>query len=159
MRRSNVHADRSKSMNHSAHDYLQEVKLEMDSGYTLDCVAHACALARLLLDDGRTPWIGRLRETIQRDDYIFHAPLTPIRSMGNARPTWTTHYVCCAGDEVYDPIAGKPLAIADYAQIIFGRVIPVVEHFSPEVTADLLQRDELRRAFRPGLVRDLEPRA
>jgi hypothetical protein len=136
-------------MNHSAHDYLQEVSLEMDSGYTLDCVAHACALARLLLDDGRAPWIGRLRETIQLDEHVFHAPLIPTRFKGNAARTWTTHYVCCAEGQVYDPIAGQSLPIADYAHVMFGRALPVVEHFSPAVTAELLQRGELRNAFRP----------
>jgi hypothetical protein len=128
-------------------DYLRDVSLEMDSGYTLDCVAHACALARLLLDAGRAPWIGRLRETIEREDHVFHAPLTPARFKGR---TWTTHYVCCAGNEVYDPIAGQPLPLGSYAEIVFRRALPVVEHFSPDVTAELLVRGELRLAFRPG---------
>jgi hypothetical protein len=133
-----------------AHDYLRDVSLAMNSGYTLDCVAHVCALARLLYDAGRAPWIGRLRETIEREDHVFHAPLIPTRFKGNAARTWTTHYVCCSENEVYDPIAGRPLRVDEYARIIFGRALPVVEHFSPQVTADLLERGELRLAFRPG---------
>lgn len=118
-------------MSDSANDYLLEVSREMDSGYTLDCVAHACALAGLLFDAGRAPWIGRLRETIERGDHVFHAPLIPARFKGKTARTWTTHYVCCSEGEVYDPIAGRPLPIGDYAQVIFGRALQVVEHFSP----------------------------
>jgi hypothetical protein len=134
------------SKEETAIDYLHDVSREMDSGYTLDCVAHACALATLLLDAGRAPWIGRLRETIEREDHVFHAPLTPARFKNR---TWTTHYVCCVGNEVYDPIVGKPLPLESYAEAVFGRPLPVVEHFSPEVTAELLGRGELRLAFRP----------
>ena len=137
------------SKEETAIDYLRDVSLEMDSGYTLDCVAHACALARLLLDAGRAPWIGRLRETIDLGENVFHAPLTPVRFKGAHARTWTTHYVCCAEDVVYDPIVGKPLPVGSYAEAVFGRVLPVVEHFSPEVTAELLGRGELRLAFRP----------
>ena len=75
----------------AAIDYLRDVSLEMDSGYTLDCVAHACALARLLLDAGRAPWIGRVRETIDRGEHVLHAPLTPARFKGTLARTWTTH--------------------------------------------------------------------
>ena len=139
----------NRGMSESANDYLRDVSLEMDSGYTLDCVAHACALARLLYDAGRAPWIGRLRETIEREDHVFHAPLNATRFKGHAARTWTTHYVCCAGGEVYDPIAGRPLPLGSYAEVVFGRALPVVEHFSPRVTAELLGRGELRMAFRP----------
>lgn len=134
------------SKEETALDYLRDVSREMESGYTLDCVAHACALARLLLDEGRAPWIGRLRETIDRGDHVFHAPLTPERFKAR---TWTTHYVCCADGEVYDPIAGKPVPVESYGELVFGRALPVVEHFSPQVTAELLGRGELRLAFRP----------
>lgn len=137
------------SKEETALHYLRDVSRQMDSGYTLHCVAHACALAHLLLDAGRAPWIGRLRETIERQDHVFHAPLTPVRFKGKAGPTWTTHYVCCVENDVYDPIAGKPLSIDDYAEVVFGRALPVVEHFSPEVTAELAGRGELRLAFRP----------
>jgi hypothetical protein len=138
------------SKEETAIDYLRVVSLEMKSGYTLDCVTHACALARLLLDAGRAPWIGRLRETIERGEHVFHAPLTPVRFKGKAARTWTTHYACCAGNEVYDPIAGQPIPLGSYAEVVFGRALPVVEHFSPQVTAELLGRGELRMAFRPG---------
>lgn len=135
------------SKEETAIDYLRDVSREMESGYTLDCVAHACALAKLLLDAGQAPWIGRLRETIDLGEHVFHAPLTPVRFQAR---TWTTHYVCCAGNEVYDPIVGKPVPAGSYAEVVFGRALPVVEHFSPAVTAELLGRGELRLAFRSG---------
>jgi hypothetical protein len=120
----------------------------MSGGYTFDCVAHACALAQLLLNEGRRPWIGRLRDITESPEGIFHAPLMPIRFTGSFARVWSTHYVCCAGDDVYDPIVGTPLPVAQYAPAVFGRELTVQEHRSPDATADLLHRGELRQSFR-----------
>jgi hypothetical protein len=120
----------------------------MNGGYTFDCVTHACALAKLLLDEGRQPWIGRLREVRQEGEHVFHAPLIPARFTGPHARTWNTHYVCCEGGDVYDPIAGAPLPIDRYAEAVFGRALPVAEHWSVGATADLLRRGELRQSFR-----------
>lgn len=125
----------------AAEDYLRSL-----TEYTLDCVAHAANVAELLLQDGRAPWIGRIRETRKTErGGTFHAPLTPIRF---ASHTWTTHYVCCVGEEVYDPIAGGPLPVATYAQTVFGRPLPVERFLTSEQTAELLARGEFRKACR-----------
>ena len=116
-----------------------------ESGYTLDCVAHACKLAQLLRDAGQAPWIGRVRETRVTERGTFHAPLTPLKLW---RSTWTTHYVCCADGHVYDPIESEPVPIDRYVEVVFGRTLSVEEFLSADRTAELLQRGELRRAFR-----------
>src|SRR5215203_4903075 len=108
----------------------------MKGGYTFDCVTHACALAKLLLEEGRQPWIGRLREVRQVGEDVFHAPLIPTRFTGGLARTWNTHYVCCVAGDVYDPIAGAPLPVGRYAETVFGRALPVDEHLSTEATAD-----------------------
>lgn len=115
----------------------------MQSAYTADCVTHAAALAALLIDEGRAPWIARLRE-VAAD---FWAPLSPLRFPAT---TWNTHYVCCADGLAFDPILGVPHPLDGYAAAVFGRAIPLVEHFPPAVTAELVRRGELRKAFHPN---------
>jgi hypothetical protein len=117
----------------------------LSDSYTLDCVAHATKLAELLLQENRAPWIGRLRDRRETPKGTFHAPLTPLRFR---RHTWTTHYVCCEGDEVYDPIAGEPLPADVYAETVFGRPLPIERFLTPEQTAELLARGELGKACR-----------
>lgn len=116
----------------------------MNGGYTQDCVAHACELAQRFAAEGKRPWIGRVRD--QHGDY--HEPLMPLRFAGGPAPVWNVHYICCVDGDVYDPIVGAAVPVEDFAQVVFGKVLPVIEHVSPDTTADLLQRGELRRAFR-----------
>ena len=126
--------------------YLRSTSEAMTAGYSADCVTHACAVADLLLAEGASPWIGRLRHVTDRDGQPFHEPLIPTRFR---MLTWNTHYVCCLEDEVYDPIVGEPVAIDRYAAIVFGRHIPIQEHLTPEATAELLRSGGLRKAFHP----------
>jgi hypothetical protein len=121
----------------------------MQDGYTENCVTHACAIARLLLAERRAPWIGRLREVIPHGDTTFHAPLTPKRFQA---VTWNTHYVCCSGDQVFDPMVGEAIAVAEYASHVFGREIPVEEFLNALVTEILLHEGRLKQAFRPLLI-------
>ncbi len=123
----------------------------MTDRYTAaDCVTHAIALAERLLAAGERPWIGRLRNITLRGEDVFHEPLTPLRFRTS---TWTTHYVCCCEGEVWDPIAGTPVAIADYARTVFGHEVPMAEHLSSEETARLAAGGRLREAFRPQPLR------
>ena len=125
--------------------YLQTTSADMAaSGYTHDCVHHATTLAALLRAAGQQPWIARLKD-VRLGTNVFHAPLIPIRFPRN---TWTTHYVACAGREVYDPIAGEPVPVEKYAELVFGRAIPVVEFLSVVETGSLLERGELTHALR-----------
>jgi hypothetical protein len=119
----------------------------MENGYSEDCVAHACRLAELLLAEGRAPWIGRIREAIDRGDHVFHGPLIPKRFPAI---TWNTHYVCCCEGEVHDPLAGTPVAIDQYARTLFGREIEIEVHLDAEATRRLVDRGELRVSFRLG---------
>jgi hypothetical protein len=131
----------------SAVDYLSEISAALDDGYPADCVTHACRLAELLYASGKKPWIARLRDTRHVATGVFHGPLTPIRLAGRNGPTWTTHYVACEADNVYDPLIGSPVAIADYATLAFGRDIPLHRFLDEATTAELCRRNELRAAF------------
>ena len=127
----------------SAADYIREAATA--ERYEQDCVAHACRIAELLLAERREPWIGRIRD-VQGN---YHGPLIPLRYLGKGAPTWTTHYVACAGREVFDPLAGEPVEVDRYTIEVFGRKLDVVEHFDAGETQRLLQSGEFLQAFRP----------
>ena len=130
-----------------ATDYLREVSAAIGDGYRDDCVTHACRLAELLHADGKAPWIGRLRDVMHDGDQVFHGPLIPERLAGRNPPAWTTHYVACTGDTVYDPLAGDPVAIGRYSEFVFGREIPVETFLDANATAHLCRLGELRAAM------------
>jgi hypothetical protein len=100
-----------------------------------------------LLAEGRSPWIGRIRERIDRGDHVFHGPLIPKRL---PTITWTTHYVCCCDGEVYDPLTGTPVAVDGYVRTVFGRDIDIEIHLDADATRHLIDRGELRISFRLG---------
>jgi hypothetical protein len=131
----------------TAAGYLRETDLAMKNGYREDCVAHACRLAELLLAEGKSPWIGRIHEAIDRGDAVFHGPLIPRRF---PMLTWNTHYVCCCDGEVHDPLAGTPVPHAAYARTVFGRDIEIDVHLDAAATRRLIDRGELRISFRLG---------
>jgi hypothetical protein len=131
----------------TAVDYLREISARLDHGYPDDCVIHACRLVELLQAEGKKPWIGRLRDVRQVAAGVFHGPLTPIRLLGRKGPTWTTHYVACDGDMVYDPLTTAPVALADYARLAFGRDIPVKTFLDEAATAELYRLNRLKTAF------------
>lgn len=128
-------------------DYLLEYSA-LDQGYSGDCVTHACRLAELLFAEGQSPWIGRLRDVSRTAAGVFHGPLTPRGLVGRNARTWTTHYVACVGDSVYDPLAGMPIALAEYSSSVFGREIPIETFLDAEATAQLCRLDTLHAAFR-----------
>ena len=128
----------------TAADYLRELSLAMQERYAGDCVVHACRIAELLLAEQRAPWIGRIRHIEQRGDSEFRGYLFPRRYAGTGAMAWTTHYVACAGREVYDPLAGKPVDVDAYAEAVFGKPLPVVTHLDAAETERLLINGELR---------------
>src|SRR5438270_5013911 len=113
--------------------YLEEQSALFRSGGYWNCLAAARKLSTLLLADGRSPWIARLRKTVAVGAEVFHAPLIP-RAQGVAA-TWTTHYVCCCDGMAYDPVAGRVIRLETYSLELFGKEIPS-ELFVP---ADELQ--------------------
>jgi hypothetical protein len=131
----------------TACDYLRQISSALDGGYPADCVTHACRLAGLLYAEGKKPWVARLRDVRQSVSGVFHGPLTPLRLAGRRGPTWTTHYVTCEGDLVYDPLTGTPVAMAEYPVLAFGRTIPMERFLDEAATAELCRRKELRSAF------------
>jgi hypothetical protein len=129
----------------AAREYLEQTSAAMSAGYTADCVVHACAVAELLLDAGRAPWIGRLRHLTERNGGVFYEPLVPRRFRGT---TWNTHYVCCCDGEVYDPLLGRTVPVEDYGQEVFGLDLAIAEHLSAEATARMAREGTLKDAFR-----------
>lgn len=108
--------------------YLEGQSALVRSGGYWNCLVAARELSALLLAEGRSPWIARLRKTETIGEEIFHAPLTP-RAPGVAA-TWTTHYVCCCDATVYDPVAGRTTRLEAYSLEVFGQHIPM-EVFVP----------------------------
>ena len=102
--------------------YLEEQSALFRSGGFWNCLAAARKLSALLVAEGRSPWIARLRKTEDRGGEVFHAPLV-ARAAGFAA-AWTTHYVCCCDEAAYDPVAGRPVALEAYCVEVFGEQIP-----------------------------------
>jgi len=108
-----------------------------------NCLSAVETLAALLLEGGRSPWIGRLRKSEARGDTVFHGPLMPLRFHGAI--TWTTHYVCIERGIVYDPVALRPLPLRRYSQAVFGEEIPI-ETFVAEGDAEKYLRSRSLRS-------------
>lgn len=123
----------------------------MHDRYPGDCVTHACRLVELLLAEGRAPWIGRLRHWTTLHGAPFRLPLIPVRfAAAREAPAWSTHYVACAGSEVYDPLLDGPVAVEPYTEMVFGKSVAIEELLDAEATARLARNGELRRAMRYG---------
>lgn len=88
-----------------------------------DWLAAAETFAALLLQEGRSPWIGRLRKSEARGDAVFHAPLIPLRSCGAM--AWTTHEVCVDRGIVHDPAGLRPLLVRRDGRSVFGEELPI----------------------------------
>ena len=114
--------------------------MEQSGRYDANCVTHAARVAELLLHEGKSPWIGRIRD--RRDNFV--GPLIPKR-FGDL--TWNTHYVACAGRDVYDPIVGSPVDVSEYTRVVFGRDIDVATRCDEAETRRLLEAGELYRAL------------
>lgn len=119
----------------------------MTDGYVDDCAIHAVRIARLLIEDGAAPWIGKL----VRQSGDVRLPLIPRRFRDL---TWTTHYVACAGSQAYDPIAGAPIAVDVYAREVFGVEVEVETHLDADTTARLIANGEIRRSFGRAVYRE-----
>src|SRR6185436_11155696 len=110
--------------------YFRAQAAVIDARGFWNCLAAVETLAALLIEEGRSPWIGRLRKSEARGDSVFHAPLMPLRFHGAI--TWTTHYVCVERGTVYDPAAARPLPLSSYSQEVFGEEIPIETFVAPE---------------------------
>ncbi len=137
----------------TAADYLREITAVLSRGYPADCVTHACRLVELLLAEGASPWIGRLRDETHQPYGVMHGPLIPKQLTGRNARTWTTHYVACADGSVYDPLAGIAVPIVDYPVFVFGRPIPIETFLDVEETDALSRLGNLKAAFRVDVMR------
>jgi len=103
--------------------YFREQVAVINSGVFWNCLAAAETLAALLLREGRSPWIGRLRKTEARGDNMFHGPL--IAAGSPKLLAWTTHYVCVDRDIVYDPVGSRPMLLRRYSRSVFGEDLTI----------------------------------
>lgn len=111
--------------------YFAEKHLQLADHYQGDCLAIAREIARLLLGEGKDPFIGLLVKKEMRGENKFYHPLIPKKYQG--RVTWTKHYVCCYDGKVYDPIFEEPLEIGGYSQRVFGLDISVQTFIPKEI--------------------------
>ena len=100
---------------------LEEQSALVRAGGYWDCLAVARKISALLLAEGRTPWIARLRKTEVTAERVFHAPLIP--RVPGLKATWTTHYVCCCDGMAYEPVAGRMIRLETYSLELFGKEI------------------------------------
>jgi hypothetical protein len=120
-------------------NYLRERSAQLEHELPGDCLDEASKIAELLIAEGKHPWIGRIRD--QRGD--FAGPLYAWRFEGRNAPAWTTHYVCCADDLAYDPLAGEAVPVHELAERVFGRSLPVERVFDVPLEGDV--RTSIRR--------------
>lgn len=123
--------------------YLEEQGALFRSGGFWDCLAAARGIAALLMAEGRSPWIARLRKREERGGEVFHAPLIARSARGVA--AWTTHYVCCCEGEAYDPLAGGRVKLESYSTEVFGERIALEIFVPPDGLADYLERASTRK--------------
>ncbi|HEX8143782.1 MAG TPA: hypothetical protein VF553_14380 [Pyrinomonadaceae bacterium] len=101
--------------------YFEEQSALVRAGGYWNCLTAARKLSALLLAEGHSPWIARLRKTELVGGQVFHAPLIP-RLQGVAA-AWTTHYICCCDEIAYDPVAGEAIRLEVYSSQVFGMEI------------------------------------
>ena len=100
---------------------MQERSAQFEHELPGDCVDEAIHVAELLLAEGKRPWLGRIRD--RRAD--FAGLLYAWRFAGRQAIGWTTHYVCCADDVAYDPLAGEPVPVGEFAQRVFQKPLDI----------------------------------
>lgn len=143
----------------TAVEYLRDVSARMQSAYLENCVVHACRVAELLLKAGHSPWIGSIRDLVVDGSRRVHRPLTPVRFLGRAGPTWTTHVVCCHGKQAYDPIVGEPISVDELAAKVFGRPLSVRKAVSEPTVLELSKLGTLNSRTITGLLAVVDERA
>jgi hypothetical protein len=134
----------------TADEFIREESLTMQERYSGDCATYACRVAELLVAQGRSPWIGRVRHVTRDGENLMHWPLIPRRYAGRGAPAWTTHHVACSGRTAYDPLVGAPTDVESYAPQVFGLDIPVEVHLDSPMTESLLASGEILKMFRPS---------
>lgn len=101
--------------------YLKERSAQFEHELPGDCVDEAIRVAELLIAEGKRPWIGRIRD--RRGDLA--GLLYAWRFAGRQAFGWTTHYVCCADGLAYDPLAGEPVPVDEFAEWVFQRKLEI----------------------------------
>lgn len=116
--------------------YFRDQVAVIQTGAYWNCLLSAETHAELLLEAGRSPWIGLLRKVEMRGHDVFYAPLIPLTCYPGR--VWTTHYVCVAGGVVYDPIGLRPIRLDRYGQAVFGEALQIKPHVAQSSIASYL---------------------
>jgi hypothetical protein len=119
-------------------DYFAEKHLQVAERYQGDCLAIAREIARLLLEEGKDPFIGLLVKKDMLGENKFYHALLPKKYQG--RITWNKHYVCCCDAKVYDPMFEEPLDIEGYSQRAFGLDISIQTFIPKEIMNKYVNR-------------------
>jgi hypothetical protein len=122
--------------------YFREQTAIVHGGAFWNCLASAETLAAILVNEGRAPWIGRLRKTEVREDGVFHGPLILVNSPGVS--AWTTHYICVDRGIVYDPAGRRPRRLDGYSRSVFGEEIAIETFVAQEAVKEYLAAKKKR---------------
>lgn len=131
--------------------YLDEKRRILATDYPSNCLTIARDIARLLVEEGKRPFIAHLYKVEQRGENMFHYPLMPKKYRG--RVTWTTHYVCCCEESVYDPMFETEICINQYSEIAFGEDFPM-EIFVSEAEIDAYLNRSFESRYGAGRIRN-----
>ncbi len=107
-------------------------------GRLQSCGLVAINIARILLNEGRKPYILRIEG--KADATGNRETITPKRLRGI---TWGCHQVCCVGDLVYDPMQdARPMTLEKYLRTTFREELETSILYSQTQTEELVQRTE-----------------
>jgi hypothetical protein len=103
------------------HESIANDYRTLDSKHSDSCGLIAVDIAKLLLQEGKRPYIMKISEDIHERGGIHVKELSPKIYKG--RVTWGAHQVCCCDRMAYDPIIGSPIDIKKYSKTVFGEDI------------------------------------
>ncbi|HTZ41754.1 MAG TPA: hypothetical protein VMC07_00915 [Candidatus Omnitrophota bacterium] len=95
-------------------------------GHGGGCFTIAREIAGSLLQEGKAPYIAKIQGLPTKKGEMIR--LRPNLSKSDLE--WDVHFVCCEGNEVYDPmVSPKPVPISEYCRIAFKNLGTETEIF------------------------------
>jgi hypothetical protein len=125
------------------HEELKNDYRTKDGRDRQGCVELAFDMARLLIAEGRSPYIVRFFG----EDFVEHGFLQ-VRALApqiyGGRIEFSTHTVTVSDDMVFDPMIGRPVPLSRYSQIAFGNDVRYKVAFEHAAIRAQLEHDQLR---------------
>jgi len=126
-------------------EYLASKKVTILNDYKTPSGQHsehcgliANALAKLLIEAGKEPYIMLVTEDVHKNGFVYTKDLEPLIYNGNV--SWGSHLVCCCENVAFDPMIGNPVNIDQYTQIVFGELIHMGIAVSKDKLKELLNK-------------------